>query len=134
MEAVKLVDDLLIEENQLLRRHDTKAAAALQDRKLAATRLYQERMRALVRDTEAARAMTQDQRLQLSQMAHGLDERVRENAILLKAAMDAMERLFGAINQAAQKKVQKEVAYSRGAVVAPSASPVAASIAFNRVV
>ena len=118
----------------MLRRHDTKAAAALQDRKLAATRLYQERMRALVRDTEAARAMTQDQRLQLSQMAHGLDERVRENAILLKAAMDAMERLFGAINQAAQKKVQKEVAYSRGAVVAPSASPVAASIAFNRVV
>ena len=134
MEAVKLVDDVLVEENQVLRRHDAKAAAALQERKLAATRLYHERMRALLKDAEAVRAMPPEQRMALTALAHGLDERVRENAILLKATMDSIDRLFAAINTAAQQKNHREVAYSRAGVVAGPASPVAASIAFNRTV
>ena len=134
VEAVRLMDSVLTEENQVLRRHDAAAAAALQDRKLAATRLYHERMRALVRDTEAAKAMSADQRTELRLLAQGLDQRVRENAILLKATMDAIDRLFGCINQAAQQKVKREVAYSRDGVVASGGAPTATSIAFNRTV
>jgi len=134
VEAVRLMDSVLTEENQVLRRHDAAAAAALQDRKLAATRLYHERMRALVRDTEAAKAMSADQRTELRLLAQGLDQRVRENAILLKATMVAIDRLFGCINQAAQQKVKREVAYSRDGVVASGGAPTATSIAFNRTV
>jgi hypothetical protein len=131
---VRLVDTVLAEENLVLRRHDAAGAAALQERKMAAARLYHERMRALTRDTEATRSMSLEQRTELVTIARGLDERVRENAILLKATMDSIDRLFGCINQAAQQKANKEVSYSRAGMVAPSASPAAASIAFNRTV
>ncbi len=134
IEAVRLMDGVLVEENQVLRRHDAKAAAALQERKLAATRLYHERMRALARDPDAARAMPDQQRAELVAMARALDAHVHENAILLKATMDSIDRLFGAINTAAQQKAKREVSYSRKGVVAPSAMPGAASIAFNRTV
>jgi hypothetical protein len=134
IEAVKLVDTVLSEENLVLRRHDAKAAAALQERKQAATRLYHERMRILFRDTEAARTMTLEQRAELVGLARGLDDRVKENAILLKATMDAIDRLFGCINQAAQQRANREVNYSRAGMVAANASPAAASIAFNRTV
>ena len=134
IEAVKLVDTVLMEENKVLRRHDAQAAAALQERKIAATRLYHERMRALTRDVEAARAMSLEERHELVELARGLDDRVKENAILLKATMDAIDRLFGYINQAAQQKAAREVAYSRAGIVGPSGSPTAASIAFNRTV
>jgi len=91
-------------------------------------------MRALTRDTEATRAMSLEQRTELTTMARGLDERVRENAILLKATMDAIDRLFGCINHAVQEKNKQEVSYSRAGMVAPPASPASASIAFNRTV
>jgi hypothetical protein len=132
IEAVRLVDTVLTEENQVLRRHDARAAAALQERKQAATRLYHERMRIFARDTEAARAMKPEEKAELLAVAQGLDQRVRENAILLKATMDSIDRLFAAINTAAKQKVEKELAYSRGAIVAPSSQPGAASVAFNR--
>lgn len=134
IEAVRLMDGVLVEENQVLRRHDARAAAALQERKLAATRLYHERMRALAKDAEAARTMPDEQRAQLAAMARSLDEHVRENAILLKATMDSIDRLFAAINTAAQQKAKREVSYSRKGVVAPSSMPGAASVAFNRTV
>ena len=117
IEAVRLMDGVLVEENQVLRRHDAKAAAALQERKLAATRLYHERMRALARDPDAARAMPDQQRAELVAMARALDAHVHENAILLKATMDSIDRLFGAINTAAQQKAKREVSYSRKGVV-----------------
>ena len=134
IEAVRLVDNVLSEENLVLRRHDAVGVAALQERKLAATRLYNERMRLLSRDAEATRGMTLEQRSELVTLARGLDDRVRENAILLKASMDAIDRLFGCINQAAQQNANKEVNYSRAGMVAANASPSAASIAFNRTV
>lgn len=134
IEAVRLVDEVLAEENKVLRAHDARAAAALQDRKTAATRLYHERMRILARDTEAARTMEPEKKAELVALARGLDERVRENAILLKATIDSIDRLFSAINHAAQQHVKREVAYSRAGIVAPSAVQGAASIAFNRTV
>jgi hypothetical protein len=134
MEAVRLVDEVLAEENLVLRRHDARGAAALQERKLAATRLYHERMRVFARDADAARAMRPEEKAELVALAQGLDQRVRENAILLKATMDSIDRLFAAINHAAQQKVQKEVSYSRDRKVAPSSQPGAASVAFNRTV
>jgi hypothetical protein len=132
IEAVKLVDEVLIEENDVLRRHDARGAALLQDRKQAATRLYMERMRVLIKDVNSAKKISPEQRLQLGQMARGLDQHVRDNAILLKATMDSIDRLFGAINVAAQKKSKRDLSYSRRGLVADAASAHAASIAFNR--
>jgi hypothetical protein len=134
VEAVRLVDSVLHEENEALRRYDARTAAALQERKTAATRLYHERMRILARDSEATRSIDPQQHAELVAMARGLDERVRENAILLKATIVSIDRLFAAINTAAQERVKKEVSYSRAGVVAASNQPGAASVAFNRTV
>ena len=131
IEAVRLVDNILAEENEVLRRHDARGAAALQERKVAATRLYHERMRTMAQ-TPATRSIGPEQRAQLVEMARGLDERVRENAILLKATIVSIDRLFAAINQAVQMKVKREVSYSRAGVVAASTQPGSASVAFNR--
>ncbi len=132
IEAVRLVDTVLSEENEVLRRHDARGAAALQERKAAATRLYHERMRILAQDSEATRAIGPEQKAELVQMARELDERVRENAILLKATIVSIDRLFAAVSQAAQEKVKREIAYSRKGLVASATRPGEASVAFNQ--
>ncbi len=52
--------------------------------------------------------MRPEEKAELVTLAQGLDQRVRENAILLKATMDSIDRLFAAINHAASKRCKKK--------------------------
>ncbi len=131
VEAIRLYDDLLTEENALLRAGDANGVSALLDRKMAATRLYQERLRTLLGDGQATRSMNPDQRGSVIGMVRGLEERVKENAILLKANMSAIEQLFEVINTAARKMRRQEVAYSKGGQLWETYSRQGASLAYN---
>jgi len=132
VEAIQLYDDLLIEENALLKASDAKGVSALLDRKMAATRLYQERLRAVLSETECTRALDAEQRAVIVRMVKCLEERARENTVLLKANMGAIEQVFEVINAAARKMRRREVAYSRAGTICDSYSPHSVSLAFNQ--
>lgn len=134
MEAIRIYEELLVEENAALRAGDSKTVAALLDRKMGATRLYQDRLRTVLGDAETTRALTPEQRNQVVSMVRALEELARENTVLLKANMGAIEQLFEVINTAARKMRKREVAYSQAGVIRDYQTATTTSLAYNHTV
>ena len=134
MEAIRIYEELLVEENAALRSGDSKTVAALLDRKMGATRLYQDRLRTVLGDSEATRALTPETRSQVVSMVRSLEELAKENTLLLKANMGAIEQLFEVINTAARKMRKREVAYSQAGVIRDYHQASTTSLAYNHTV
>lgn len=134
VEAVHIYEELLVEENNALRSGDSKTVAALLDRKMGATRLYQDRLRTVLGDGEITRSLTPDQRAQVVSMVRSLEELAKENTVLLKANMGAIEQLFEVINTAARKMRKREVAYSQAGVIRDYHTAATTSLAYNHTV
>jgi hypothetical protein len=136
IEAIQMFDQVLTEENAALVRFDTQAVAALQDRKLAVTRLYQERLRALMKDggmtNSGPLGMTPEQRGKVIALVQAFERRMAHNTALLKAGMNSIERLFQAVNEAVLKKKVKEVAYTKVGQMANRLPTGASALAFNQ--
>ena len=134
MEAIRIYEDLLVEENAALRSGDSKTVAALLDRKMGATRLYQDRLRTVLGDSEMTRSLSTEQRAQVVAMVRSMEELAKENTVLLKANMGAIEQLFEVINTAARKMRKREVAYSQAGVIRDYRNAAATSLAYNHTV
>jgi hypothetical protein len=134
MEAIHIYQDLLVEENAALRSGDSKTVATLLDRKMGATRLYQDRLRTVLGDSEITRSLSTEQRTQVVSMVRSLEELARENTVLLKANMGAIEQLFEVINTAARKMRKREVAYSQAGVIRDYQTAATTSLAYNHTV
>jgi len=134
MEAIHIYEQLLVEENAALRSGDSKTVAALLDRKMGATRLYQDRLRTVLGDGEITRSLSTEQRAQVVSMVRSLEELARENTLLLKANMGAIEQLFEVINTAARKMRKREVAYSQAGVIRDYQTAATTSLAYNHTV
>jgi hypothetical protein len=134
MEAIHIYEQLLVEENAALRSGDSKTVAALLDRKMGATRLYQDRLRTVLGDGEITRSLSPEQRAQIVSMVRSLEELARENTVLLKANMGAIEQLFEVINTAARKMRKREVAYSQAGVIRDYQTAATTSLAYNHTV
>ena len=134
IEAIDLYDAILTEENTLLRTGDAKGVAALLDRKVAATQLYQERLRALLADEAGRKTLSAEQRAKTTALAHGLEERAKENALLLKANMTAIEHVIEAVNGAARRSLRKEVGYSGKGDIRETYGAQGGAIAINRTI
>lgn len=134
MEAIRIYEELLVEENAALRSGDSKTVAALLDRKMGATRLYQDRLRTVLGDGETTRSLTPEQRAQVVSLVRSLEELARENTVLLKANMGAIEQLFEVINTAARKMRKREVAYSQAGVIRDYQTAATTSLAYNHTV
>jgi hypothetical protein len=134
MEAVQIYEALLEEENAMLRTGNADGVAALLDRKMNATRLYQERQRTVLGDPEATRSLTPERRAQVVAQVRALEELARENTILLKANMSAIEQLFEVINNAARKMRKREVSYSEAGVIRDYHVAHHSSLAYNHTV
>lgn len=134
MEAIRIYDDLLIEENAALKTGDSKTVESLLDRKMAATRLYQDRLRTLLADQQCTRSMAPNLRSEVISMVRCLEERAKENTILLKANMGAIEQLFEVINTAARKMRRQEVAYSKAGMICNNYNRNGVSLAYNNTI
>jgi hypothetical protein len=134
MEAIRVYEDLLVEENAMLRAGDANGVATLLDRKLNATRLYQERQRVVLADSEATRSLSPEQRSQVVGMVRSLEELAKENTILLKANMSAIEQLFQVINSATRKMRKREISYSQAGVIRDYAQAQSSSLAYNHTI
>ncbi|MTJ81976.1 MAG: flagellar protein FlgN [Telmatospirillum sp.] len=131
LEAIEIYDELLIEENAALKASDSDGVEALLERKTAATRLYQERLRVLLSDPQNTRGLPPDQRNAVIARIRDLEERTRENTILLKANMGAIEQLFQVINEAARKARRQELGYSKAGTIQDVYSRNGVSLAYN---
>ncbi|PKU25964.1 hypothetical protein CWS72_02140 [Telmatospirillum siberiense] len=134
VEAIQVYDDLLIEENEALKAGDSKAVEALLDRKMAATRLYQERLRALLAEPQNKRGITPEQRSLVTAMVRRLEERAKENTTLLKANMKAIEQLFEVINTAARRMRRQDVSYSKAGMMCDGYIRNGVSLAYNNTI
>jgi hypothetical protein len=134
VEAIHLYDDLLTEENAALKAGDSKSVEALLERKMAATRLYQERLRTLLADPQCTRGMAPEQRSEVIAMVRCLEERAKENTTLLKANMGAIEQLFEVINTAARKMRRQDVAYSKAGTMCDTYNRNGVSLAYNHTI
>lgn len=134
VEAICLYDELLSEENAALKAGDAKTVEGLLDRKMAATRLYQDRLRTLLGDAQCTRSLTPDQRSHVISLVKGLEERANENTVLLKANMSAIEQVFEVINTAARKMRRQEVNYSRAGMVCDNYNRNGVSLAYNHTI
>jgi len=134
MEAIRIYEDLLVEENAALRSGDSKTVERLLDRKMGATRLYQDRLRTVLGDGEITRSLNPEQRAQVVSMVRSLEELAKENTVLLKANMGAIEQLFEVINTAARKMRKREVAYSQAGVIRDYHTAATTSLAYNHTV
>jgi hypothetical protein len=134
VEAIHLYDDLLTEENAALKAGDSKSVEALLDRKMAATRLYQDRLRTLLGDPQSTRSMAPELRDQVVAMVRCLEERAKENTTLLKANMGAIEQLFEVINTAARKMRRQDLAYSKAGMMCDGYHQNGVSLAYNHTI
>lgn len=134
VEAIRLYDDLLAEENAALKAGDSKSVEALLDRKMAATRLYQERLRTFLCDQQCTKTLSPEQRSNIVAMVRGLEVRAKENTMLLKANMKAIEQVFEVINTAARKIRKQETVYSKAGVVRDGYSQQGVSLAYNNTI
>jgi len=134
MEAIHIYEELLVEENAALRSGDSKTVERLLDRKMGATRLYQDRLRTVLGDGEITRSLNPEQRAQVVSMVRSLEELAKENTVLLKANMGAIEQLFEVINTAARKMRKREVAYSQAGVIRDYHTAATTSLAYNHTV
>jgi len=112
VEAIIMYDALLVEENGALRECNPKAVEALQPRKQDATKIYNDRLRTLLSDPAGMRGQPPEIREKLMALIRGLEERCAENAMLLKANMDATEKVFGVINNAVLEARRREAMYT----------------------
>lgn len=134
VEAIHLYDALLTEENAALKAGDSKSVEALLDRKMAATRLYQDRLRTLLADPQSTRSMAPELRNEVVAMVRCLEERAKENTTLLKANMGAIEQLFEVINTAARKMRRQDVAYSKAGMMCDGYNRNGVSLAYNHTI
>ncbi|OIQ85833.1 hypothetical protein GALL_323290 [mine drainage metagenome] len=117
VEAIILYDELLVEENGYLRACDSKSVEALQPRKQSATKLYNDRLRTLLSDPAGMRSAPPAVRDQVMALIKCLEARCNENATLLKASMEATEKVFGVINSAVMEARRREALYTRSGAV-----------------
>ncbi|HVI52175.1 MAG TPA: hypothetical protein VM661_13255 [Candidatus Sulfotelmatobacter sp.] len=113
VEAIIMYDELLVEENEHLRACNPKGVEALQPRKQEATKLYNDRLRTLLSDPTGMRGQPPEIRDQVMNLIKQLEARCSENASLLKANMEATEKVFGVINNAVIEARRREAMYTR---------------------
>jgi len=117
VEAISMYDSLLIEENDCLRKTNPEGVAALQPRKQEATKIYNDRLRTLLSDPTAMRGAPPEQREKVLELIRCLEKRCAENAMLLKANMEATEKVFGVINNAVLEARRREALYTKSGAV-----------------
>lgn len=113
-EAIRLFSDLLASENVALRERAIDRIVAMQERKTALARLYEDRLHVLADKPDVAKTLDTDWKQDLRVLAERLESLAQENALLLKAHMTAAEKVLEAIANAVKKVQPAESSYSRG--------------------
>ena len=124
--------DLLTIENDALTRHDAKAVHEMTENKNALGRLYAKTLAALGSDSEIKQSLNKEDLVTLYGLGERLSHLMDQNAIMLKAEIEARKRVMDVFVSAAKEQNQNTIHYSRQGHF--NALPVArehAALAFN---
>ena len=92
--------DLLKRENQALRNHDTQEANALLSEKNSLTEVYEEHVEAVMSHSEHLNKLEPKLKESLSTIGEKAKNLIEENAVLLRAAIVANERVMEMVAEA----------------------------------
>lgn len=108
--------ELLQRENDALRNRRTKEVHDLLDEKTALSRVYETRFNSFVEKPELLQQAEPTLREQLSGLAADVNELMQENAKLLRAAIEANQRVVDLIADAVRAQQPNAGTYNAGAV------------------
>ena len=123
-EATRLFTDLLATENAALREHAIDKVVALQDRKRALARLYEDRLHVLAGQTGVSVELPETWRNNLGELGLRLTAAVEENARLLKARMTALETVLNVVARAVAQVSANDPFYSKNGKISGEAMSV----------
>ncbi|MGE5545646.1 MAG: flagellar protein FlgN [Solirubrobacterales bacterium] len=124
--------DLLEVENEALARHDASTVHELSENKAALARIYEQTVLPLAEDPSLADALEPEQREELTELGRRLQELVEANARMLKAEMEARQRLMDAVVSAVKSNSNQNVTYGRRGAFDSHLGPEANSVSFNQ--
>lgn len=104
--------DLLEVENDALTRHDAETVRELAENKVALARLYEKSVLPMAETPELVESLEPEQVEELKALGMRLAHLVSTNAIMLRAEMDACERVMDAMVSAAKCHATNTVSYS----------------------
>lgn len=107
------LNDLLKRENQALRNHDAQETNALLSEKNSLTEVYEEHVEAVMNHSEHLNALEPSLKEHLSSMGESAKSLIEENAILLRAAIVANERVMDMVAEALSRARSKITTYSK---------------------
>jgi len=124
--------DLLEYENEALRNHDVDAIRGLAHNKNALARIYTQSVAPMADEPALAEELEQDQKDELMGLGLRLKTLVEENAMRLRAEMEATQRFMDAVVSAVKSNAINSVNYDRIGGYEVQANGEKNSIAFNR--
>ena len=105
--------ELLEIENKALTQHDTATVRELADNKTSLSRLYEQTYHALGTDREIKEKITPDELAELQGLGQRLNKLMWSNAIMLKAGIEARQKVMEVFVNAAKKHNENTLHYSK---------------------
>ena len=105
--------DLLEIENAALTRHDAGTVRELTENKNALGKLYEKTLLSLGPDNEVKAHINQDQLIQLHSLGQRLSDLMERNALMLKAEIEARNKVMEVFVNAAKEQSQNTIHYSK---------------------
>ena len=124
--------DLLEVENEALSRHDAATVRDLAENKAALARIYEQSVLPLAEDPALADDLEPEQREELTELGRRLQTLVETNARMLKAEMEACQRLMDAVVSAVKSNASNTVTYGRAGAFDNHKGPDSNSVSFNQ--
>jgi hypothetical protein len=124
--------DLIEFENEALSRHDAITVREIGANKMALTRLYEQSIAPMSDDPALAESFEPEQREELMGLGRRLQSLVEENAMRLKAEMEATQSLMDAMVSAIKTQASNTTHYSRTGAFGGTSTGEPNSLAFNK--
>ncbi len=105
--------DLLLVENEALVRHDALTVRELSENKAALARLYEKTVQPMADDPDLVETLEPDQKEELKDLGGRLAQLVSANTLMLRAEMEACQRLMDCIVSAAKTQATNSTSYGR---------------------
>lgn len=124
--------ELLEFENEALVRHDSRTVRELTDNKTALARIYENAIAPLADDPHLAETLEPEQKEELTALGLRLKALVEENALRLRAEIDATQMLMDAMVNAVKANTTSSVHYGPAGQYGTQATGEQNSLAFNQ--
>lgn len=124
--------ELLEFENEALVRHDSRTVRELTDNKTALARIYENAIAPLADDPHLAETLEPEQKEELTALGLRLKALVEENALRLRAEIDATQMLMDAMVSAVKANTTSSVHYGPAGQYGNQATGEQNSLAFNQ--